>query len=135
MYRLGSLLTRCSAPAPPPCSLLDERSQAVAVAATRGQRCSVVESYDILSVEIRLELLQAIDVDYRGPVDPHEFRRVESRLDGFDGLPQQVLSPGGVESDIVAFRVYPVHFIRSQEVDPAAGLHRKTRSVGLCGPC
>src|SRR5258708_3104324 len=107
-------------------TLFEQRPQFLAVSATRGQRCTVLERDYVFAVKVGLELSQPVDVDDRRAMNSHEFRRIEPGLQGLDGVAHQVPASGRVKCHVVAFGVDPIDILNANEIDLAIRSNRKS---------
>src|SRR6185436_8591873 len=84
-----------------------------AVGARQRQLGAVAQGDDVVAGECRVELGDAIDVDDRRTMDAQETVRIEPGLEPREGVAQQVGRLAGVELEVVAGAVDPVHLVET----------------------
>src|SRR5215472_1675369 len=97
--------------------LADQGSQSFAVGSARGQLGSVAQDDRVFAVKPRLEPLDRINVDHRGPMDAQEAVGIQSLLEALETVSQHVLLRADMYFDVIAGRLEPIDFSDANEVD------------------
>ena len=79
----------------------------------------------MLAIERRTQLLDAVDVHDRRPMDSDELLRIQVRLEMSHRFPHEMRLPTDVETYVVAGRLTPVDVGGRDEMHPATRLHHQ----------
>src|SRR4029078_7530657 len=110
-------------------TLGDRGAQASAEHAAGGETCPVAHDDDVLAVEPRLELLDAIDVDDRRAMNAPERLGIEALFHVLHAFAQQVGVVLRVNLHVVARRFDPVDLLGAHEENAPARFHDQPLGV------
>src|SRR5229473_2860358 len=105
-------------------ALTDQASQSLAVGAAGSELCSIAQEDRVLTMEPRLESLDAVEIDHRRSMDAQKAIGIQSFLEALQTVSKQVLLRANMDLDVIAERLEPIDFGDSDEIDPLLGSDR-----------
>src|SRR5215471_11882477 len=100
-------------------ALPEQKLEAISMGPAQSEAGAIFQKQVVFAMEKRLQLLDPVNVDDRGPVDADEPTRIQSRFEEVHSLPKQMRAAADVKLNVIVIRFDPIDVRGTQEENSA----------------